>query len=168
MLTEVETVGFRSDIKEDGSTSDVLVEKNTTPMTNEMLADRVGLLPIWVENPLTWDPEEYTFRIAVESDKDTSRDVVAADFEIFQKNATADGEPVRVANNKFFQPNPITRDTSLIAILKGKQPNQAPQAIELMARATMGTGRQHVRFNPVSQCSYKYTIDTDSCYDQED
>ena len=162
MLTEVETVGFRSDIKEDGSTSDVTVEKNTTPMTNEMLADRVGLLPIWVENPLTWDPEEYTFRIAVESDKDTSRDVVAADFEIFQKNATGDGEPVRVANNQFFHPNPITRDTSLIAILKGKQPNQAPQAIELTARASMGTGRQHVRFNPVSQCSYKYTIDTDS------
>jgi DNA-directed RNA polymerase subunit L len=46
--------------------------------------------------------------------------------------------------------------------LKGKQPNQAPQAIELMARASMGTGRQHVRFSPVSQCSYKYTIDEDS------
>lgn len=162
MLTEVETVGFRSDIKEDGSTSDVLVEKNTTPMTNEMLADRVGLLPIWVENPLTWDPEEYIFRIRVESDKDTSRDVVAADFEVLQSNKDNAGVAAHVGNAKFFQPNPITRDTSLIAILKGKQPNQAPQAIELTARATMGTGRQHVRFNPVSQCSYKYTIDTDS------
>jgi DNA-directed RNA polymerase subunit L/DNA-directed RNA polymerase alpha subunit len=162
MLTEVETVGFRSDIKEDGSTSDVTVEKNTTPMTNEMLADRVGLLPIWVENPLTWDPEEYIFRITVESDKDTSRDVVAADFEVLQRNKDDEGTTVNVGNAKFFQPNPITRDTSLIAILKGKQPNQAPQAIELTAKATMGTGRQHVRFNPVSQCSYKYTIDTDS------
>ena len=162
MLTEVETVGFRSDIKEDGSTSDVTIEKNTTPMTNEMLADRVGLLPIWVENPLTWDPEEYIFRITVESDKDTSRDVVAADFEVLQRNKDDEGAPTHVGNAKFFQPNPITRDTSLIAILKGKQPNQAPQAIELTAKATMGTGRQHVRFNPVSQCSYKYTIDTDS------
>ena len=162
MLTEVETVGFRSDIKEDGSTSDVTVEKNTTPMTNEMLADRVGLLPIWVENPLTWDPEEYIFRITVESDKDTSRDVVAADFEVLQRNKDDEGAPTHVGNAKFFQPNPITKDTSLIAILKGKQPNQAPQAIELTAKATMGTGRQHVRFNPVSQCSYKYTIDTDS------
>jgi len=162
MLTEVETVGFRSDIKEDGSTSDVTIEKNTTPMTNEMLADRVGLLPIWVENPLTWDPEEYIFRITVESDKDTSRDVVAADFEVLQRNKDDAGVAAHVGNAKFFQPNPITRDTSLIAILKGKQPNQAPQAIELTAKATMGTGRQHVRFNPVSQCSYKYTIDTDS------
>jgi DNA-directed RNA polymerase subunit L/DNA-directed RNA polymerase alpha subunit len=162
VLTEVETVGFRSDIKEDGSTSDVTIEKNTTPMTNEMLADRVGLLPIWVENPLTWDPEEYTFRIAIESDKDTSRDVVAADFEVLQRNKDDAGAPTHVGNAKFFQPNPITRDTCLIAILKGKQPNQAPQAIELTARATIGTGRQHVRFNPVSQCSYKYTIDTDS------
>ena len=46
--------------------------------------------------------------------------------------------------------------------MKGKQANQAPQAIELTARATVGTGRQHVRFSPVSQCSYKYTIDEDS------
>ena len=94
ILTEVETVGFRSDIKEDGSTSDVTVTKNTTPMTNEMLADRIGLLPVWAENPLTWDPEEFTFHLRAESDKDT--------------------------------------------------------------------GRQHVRFSPVSQCSYKYTIDEDS------
>ena len=162
VLTEVETVGFRSDIKEDGSTSDVLVTKNTTPMTNEMLADRVGLIPIWVDSPLTWDPEEYTFRLRVESDKDTSRDVVAADFEVVQQATTPDSEPVHVGNTKFFQPNPITKDTSLIAILKGKQPNQAPQAIELVAKASVGTGRQHVRFSAVSQCSYKYTIDTDS------
>jgi len=162
VLTEVETVGFRSDIKEDGSTSDVTIEKNTTPMTNEMLADRIGLLPIWVENPLTWDPEDYIFRIAVESDKDTPRDVVAADFEVLQRDKDDPGVTSHVGNSQFFQPNSITRDTSLIAILKGKQPNQAPQAIELTARATMGTGRQHVRFNPVSQCSYKYTIDKDS------
>ena len=68
ILTEVETVGFRSDIKEDGSTSDVTVMKNTTPMTNEMLADRIGLLPVWAENPLTWDPEEFTFHLRAESD----------------------------------------------------------------------------------------------------
>jgi DNA-directed RNA polymerase subunit L len=79
-----------------------------------------------------------------------------------QRNKDDAGVAAHVGNAKFFQPNPITRDTSLIAILKGKQPNQAPQAIELTAKATMGTGRQHVRFNPVSQCSYKYTIDTDS------
>ena len=162
ILTEVESVGFRSDIKEDGSTSDISVTKNTTPMTNEMLADRIGLLPVWAENPLTWDPEEYTFHLRVESDKDTSRDVVAADFEVRQRPATGDGEPATVGNVKFFNPNPITKQTCLIAILKGKQPNQAPQAIELTARASMGTGRQHVRFSPVSQCSYKYTIDEDS------
>ena len=162
ILTEVETVGFRSDIKEDGSTSDVTVTKNTTPMTNEMLADRIGLLPVWAENPLTWDPEEFTFHLRAESDKDTSRDVVAADFEVRQHSTTGEGESTVVGNVKFFNPNPITKQTCLIAILKGKQPNQAPQAIDLMARATVGTGRQHVRFSPVSQCSYKYTIDEDS------
>jgi DNA-directed RNA polymerase alpha subunit len=44
--TEVEVLGFRADMLEDGSTADVKILKNTTPMSNEMLADRVGLLPI--------------------------------------------------------------------------------------------------------------------------
>ncbi len=56
ILTGVETVGFRSDMistgDKAGTTTDVLVQHNDTPMTNEMLADRVGLLPIHVPEPL--------------------------------------------------------------------------------------------------------------------
>ena len=60
----------------------------------------------------------------------------------------------------FFPPNPITRDTCLIATL---QPGSGPteQVIELTAVARKGTGREHARFSPVSQCSYEYTLDTD-------
>ncbi len=46
ILTGVETVAFRADMTSTGSTTDVIVKKNDTPMTNEMLADRIGLLPI--------------------------------------------------------------------------------------------------------------------------
>ena len=48
MLTGVETVAFRSDMTPTGSTTDVAVKRNDTPMTNEMLADRIGLLPIHI------------------------------------------------------------------------------------------------------------------------
>ena len=46
ILTGVESVAFRSDINDLGKTTDVNITKNSTPMTNEMLADRIGLLPI--------------------------------------------------------------------------------------------------------------------------
>lgn len=159
ILTGVESVAFRSDINELGKTSDVEVKRNNTPMTNEMLADRIGLIPIAVKNPLEWDPEKYVFRLSVINESAEPRDVVAADFEVFEKDK--EGKEVPVANTNFFHPDPVTGDTALIAVLKGKRPGQAPEGIELTAKATIGRGREHSRFNPVSQCSYRYTRDTD-------
>lgn len=158
ILTGVETVGFRSDINEIGQTTDVLITRNNTPMTNEMLADRIGLLPIVVPNPLEWDPERYIFKLSVINDSTEPRDVVAADIQVFEKSK--DGEERMVPNNTFFHPDPITGTTALLAVLKGKRPGQPPEGIELSAKATVGTGREHARFIPVSQCSYRYTLDT--------
>lgn len=171
ILTEVETVGFRSDILEDGSTTHVKVERNNTPMTNEMLADRIGLLPLFVDpkkNPEYWDPEKprFIFQLDKKSEKETSTDVFASDFQIFE-NVEGAEEPVKLTSNKeFFHSDPAMLKlypslnlTPLITTLKGVQANQVPQEINLVALATVGKGRDHVRFSPVSQCSYKYTID---------
>lgn len=171
ILTEVETVGFRSDILEDGSTTHVKVNKNNTPMTNEMLADRVGLVPIFVDpkaNPEDWNPDKprYVFQLEMKSDKETPTDVFASDFEIFE-NVEGAEEPVKLSSNKeFFHSDPYMLKlypslnlTPLITTLKGVQANQVPQEISVVALATVGKGRDHVRFQPVSQCSYKYTID---------
>jgi DNA-directed RNA polymerase alpha subunit len=171
ILTEVETVGFRSDILEDGSTTHVKVEKNNTPMTNEMLADRVGLVPIFMDpkkNPEDWNPEKprYIFQLDKKSEKETSTDVFASDFEIFE-NVEGEEKPLKLTSNKeFFRSDPAMLKlypslnlTPLITTLKGVQANQVPQEVSIVALATVGKGRDHVRFSPVSQCSYKYTID---------
>lgn len=162
ILTGVETVAFRSDIKETGETSDVLVLKNNTPMTNEMLADRIGLLPVSIANPNDWNADQYTFELNITNEDDTIKDICASDFEVRKVNlADPTAPPTPVPNKDFFPPHPLSGDTCLIAVLKGKQPNQVPQSIHLKARATKGTGREHARFIPTSQCSYQYTLDTD-------
>ena len=46
ILTGVETLAFNSKMNDTGATSDVKIAANTTPMTNEMLADRIGLVPM--------------------------------------------------------------------------------------------------------------------------
>ena len=38
--------------------------------------------------------------------------------------------------------------------------NQENERVTFTAKATVGTGRENARFNPVSQCAYKYTLDT--------
>ncbi len=159
ILTGVETVAFRADMTSTGTTTDVVVKRNDTPMTNEMFAHRIGLLHINVSEPLKWNPDRYIFKLNVSSDKDNIKYVKSSDFEVREVIATED-EPVLVPTERFFPPNPITGDTCLIATLKsGSGPTQ--QSIEVIAKATIGTGRENARFMPVSQCSYEYTRDED-------
>jgi DNA-directed RNA polymerase subunit L/DNA-directed RNA polymerase alpha subunit len=160
ILAEVESIGFRADILPDGSTSDVKILKNTTPMSNEMLAHRIGLLPIYVQNPLNWKPEDYTFRLNIKNETTNLLDITASDIEVFQMTGSSENEQgTRVPNTQFFRPDPITRSTPLLAVLKGKVGQQEAEEIAFTARATIGIGRENARFIPVSQCSYRYTLD---------
>ncbi len=171
ILTEVETVGFRSDILEDGKTSDVTVFKNNTPMTNEMLADRIGLIPLYADAK-EWKEKElktmYTFELKKKSESENPLDVYAHDFIVRVGNEDEENTNNTVRNTQFFHSDPYMQSfrsgelyTPLITTLKGLQPNQVPQEVHLVAQASVGRGRDHVRFSPVSQCSYKYTINTD-------
>jgi len=157
--TGVETIAFRADIDEQGKTGDVVVETNDTPMTNEMLAHRISMLPINIKDPLRFKAEDYEFHLNITNDSDAMLDVVAGDFEVF--NVSGD-EPVRQNTASFFPANPLTGDTSLIAVLKSKTFGQAKgESIRLKAKAALGTGRMHAAFIPVSQAAYANTPDTD-------
>lgn len=160
--TEVEILGFRADMTEDGSTTDVKVFKNTTPMSNEMLADRIGLLPISMNtvDPATWQKDKVLFKLHVKNEStDSIMNVDASMFEVFEE---VDGqeEPKMRANTDFFNPSTVG-DTCLIAVLKPHAPGQAPEEIHLEARASFGKGKEHARFNPTCQCAYGYTRDED-------
>ena len=156
VITGVETVAFRADMTPTGTTSDVMIRQNDTPMTNEMLAHRIGLLPIHVKEPLKWNPDQYVFQLKATSSKDSVVNVMAGDFKVMERNSTLN-ELVDVDTARFFPLHPITRDTCLIATLA---PNEN-QVIDITAKATMGTGRDNARFIPVSQCTYEYTRDSD-------
>jgi DNA-directed RNA polymerase alpha subunit len=64
VITGVETIAFRADMTENGTTSDVIVNTNTTPMTNEMLAHRIGLIPFHEQSPLSWNPDNFEFSLS--------------------------------------------------------------------------------------------------------
>jgi len=155
MMTGVETVAFRADMTDKGTTTDVLVKVNDSAMTNEMFAHRIGLLPITIKNPLTWKADKITFSLKVEANKDTPKDITCSDFVITEDAGEAK-EPIIIPTDTYFPPHPITRRTCLIATLP-----PGDMKIELTAKATLGTGRENARFQPTSQCSYVYTLDTE-------
>jgi len=159
VLTEVECVAFRSEILEDGTTSGIKILKNSTPMSNEMLAHRIGLIPIHVANPLEWDSESHTFKLNVTNDSPDSIDVVASDIKVLRVREPGE-EFAPVPSVEFFHPDPYSKETVLIAVLKGHMATQDPEVLSFEATATLGTGRENAQFIPVSQCSYAYTPDT--------
>lgn len=172
ILTGVESLAFNSKMNDEGIKTDVEIKTNTTPMTNEMLADRIGLIPVFVNteswSPEGWDKKQFEFRLEKENTTNDLMPVKAGDIKVFKMGQADEGYvPYPPGNKEFFQPDPITGDTCLLAVLKAQQPNQAPQKIEFICRASVGTGNQHIRWSPVSQCSYSYTIDTDEGRQQQ-
>lgn len=172
ILTGVETVAFRSDMTSTGSTTDVEVKQNDTPMTNEMLADRIGLLPLCIPDPLQWKEDRYLFVLNVTGNKDQITHVTSSDFVVKELVSMDDSKEehekkeVIVQSAPFFPPNPLTGQTCLIATLP-RVIGSASQGIHIVAKATKGTGREHARFSPVSQCSYEYTLDTNPVRQEE-
>lgn len=154
IMTGVESVAFRADMTTKGTTTDVKVLVNDTPMTNEMLAHRIGLLPIHVKEPLKWQ-DTYTFTLKAAANRDSIRDVTCSDF-VITRDMGEGRDPEVVPTAQFFPPHPKTRSTSLIATLA-----PGTSKIDLVAKATVGTGRENARFQPTSQCSYVYTRDED-------
>jgi DNA-directed RNA polymerase subunit L len=161
ILTGVETVAFRTSDNNE-TPSDIIVEKNDTPMTNQTLAHRVSLVPIHIKDPLKWKGDDYTFRLNITNNENNIIDVNAGQFEVWKTND--DGEDIRVPTEQFFPPNKETRETPLIAVLKPRSigsKSSTGETLQLTAKATIGTGRENAAFIPTSQCSYVYTRDND-------
>jgi DNA-directed RNA polymerase subunit D len=159
VLSAVKTVGFRT---EPADKSEVIITTNTTPLVNEMLAHRIGMIPIRAD-AATFDPARYEFRISKENTGKEMIDVHAADFIITERdplNPLDEGQ--QVPTEAFFPPDPITNSTVLITRLRPQWNPIAPnEKLELVAKAAVSTGAENTRWSPVSQCSYEYTQDND-------
>jgi DNA-directed RNA polymerase subunit L len=154
------SVGFRTEPYEK---SDVSISVNTTPLVNEMIAHRVGMIPIKVPDLLTFDPSKYEFVIDKENNTKELMDVHASDFKVFMTHPDNPlEEPVQLHTEDFFPPDPITNSTILITRLRPQWNPTAPnERIVLKARASISTGSENIRWSPVSQCSYENTRDPD-------
>lgn len=159
ILTGVKSVGFNSDMDVNGKTTDVAIYRNNTPMTNEMLADRIGLLPITFPNPEQWDPSKFIFELNVENLTNDPKDVTASDIQVFQIGENGEKTAIEGGNTRFFPADPVSNTTALLAALKPKR-GTTVEGIHFEAIAKAEFGRKHARYNPVSQCSYRYTRDT--------
>ena len=154
VLTGVESIAFRSDMNDMGTSTDVSIIKNSTSMTNEMLADRIGLIPIRWNSAKHGAPSDYVFKLNVKNTSDRLLDVTSNDItavRLIGKDGKEEDIPKDAMD--FFDKD------ILLTVLKPYRANHEPQEIEFTAKASIGIGKEHARFIPVSQCAYRYTRD---------
>jgi DNA-directed RNA polymerase alpha subunit/DNA-directed RNA polymerase subunit L len=135
----------------------IAIHHNTTPIPNEMLELRIGLIPIRA-NPVTFEPDLYEFRLDKTNTGLESMDIFASDIEVWRKDPM--GEPVQLETRDFFPPDPVTKETVLITRLQPQWNPVAPnQRLAFTSRATVSNGTEDARFSPVAACAYGYTRD---------
>lgn len=158
ILTQTPSVGFRT---EPYDKSDVIISINTTPLVNEMIAHRIGMIPIQAD-PTTFNPELYTFELDMENNTKEMMDVRASNFKVYMRNQENPLEkPTLMDSATFFPPDPITGDTVIITRLRPQwNPTSPNERVQLRAKASISTGSENIRWSPVCQSSYEYTRDS--------
>jgi DNA-directed RNA polymerase subunit D len=122
---------------------DVMILENNSVMYDEILAHRLGLIPVTTDQTYNL-PEECTCKSELGCEKcraSLSLEVEASD-------------PVEVVYTSNLKPeNPEVKPVSdKIPIIKLAQ----GQRVKLEAYARLGRGRDHAKWQPASACTYSY------------
>lgn len=133
---------------------DVIIVENTSAMNDEMLAHRLGLIPLKTDLKTYVLPEDCTCK----SELGCNRCRVILTLE------TEAGDSRRVVySDDFKSEDPEVPPVSRIPIVK----LTPGQKVKLEAYARLGRGKAHAKWQPVSACAYKFlplvTINPKKC-----
>lgn len=135
--------------------------RNTSSLHNEFLGHRLSLVPLGFDEnqlraldpangPSALDPAAYKCVLKVKNDAAVPRAVTTADFEVF--DAAGAKRPASEAR-ALFPASPVTGDHILLARLK------PGEEVHAECVPSIGCGRQHARWSPVSRCFFRNKID---------
>jgi DNA-directed RNA polymerase subunit L len=149
ILSEFPTIGFKT---EDYVNSDLKVIENTSSMHNEYLLHRIGLVPIHYDTINKFDPEKYKFVLKMENNTNSTISVKSNNIKVINNNTGEEED-----SNKFFPPDPDTKDFILLHKLKSN-PNKIGEKIHIEGRASINIGSVNSRFSPVSCVAFSNKI----------
>ena len=124
---------------------DIILVENTSPVLDEMIAHRLGLIP------LTTPVDEFTVAAECENCGGESCQFCSVPLTL-DVEATGDDEMTVYSKDLISQDDKIVPVTDKVQIAK-----LGPgQKITLEAIAMMGRGKQHAKWTPVVTCAYRY------------
>lgn len=124
---------------------DIILVENTSPVLDEIVAHRLGLIP------LTTPIDEFTVAAECENCKGEGCQFCSVPL-------TLDVEAAEDETRNVYSKDLISNDDKIVPVSKNIPIAKlgAGQKITLEAIAMMGRGKQHAKWSPVVTCSYRY------------
>lgn len=141
IMTDVQTAAFRFDAV-NPEEQDVRVTLNTGSLHNEIIGERVGLIPLHLSKSqlVGFKPASWRFEIDAENDGARPLDVTT---ERFAAVPLDDGDAA-ISASRVFPPDPISGKHPLLTVL------MPGQRLALQATASFGSGSRHARYSPAA------------------
>jgi DNA-directed RNA polymerase subunit D len=134
---------------------DVVIIENTSVMNDEVLALRLGLIPLKSDLDSYVPPEECTCQSELGCNKCSVTLTLEAEAE--EETRTVYSRELKSSDADIF---PVSGDIPILKLAHG-------QKIRLEAYAKLGRGKVHAKWQPVSACTHKYasaiSIDRREC-----
>jgi DNA-directed RNA polymerase subunit L len=175
IISEVKTVGFRSEPYED---CDINFLQNDTPLHNQLMAHRIAQIPIYVANTDTFAINDYEFIIDEDNDTNFPKDITSEHFKV--RHISTDKFMARGDVKKMFPPDPITNNYILITRLKpkhyafshinsanlssifkselGDQKSDENIRLFIKAKASISNGSDNGHYNPTCCAAYEFRV----------
>lgn len=161
ILSEIPTVVFRTFPH---SESKVDIITNTSRFNNEILKQRIGCIPIHI-NDTEFPIDEYAVELDIKNNTDSTILVTTKDFKI--KNISSDKYISESAVRNIFPPDPITGDYIPICRLRPKlSDNLEGEQLQFTSTLDYGHAKQDGMYNVVSTCAFGATQDTVTASDK--
>jgi DNA-directed RNA polymerase subunit D len=134
---------------------DVMMFENTSVMFDEIVAHRLGLIPLKTDLESYLLPEEC--KCKSEFGCDNCRASFTLDVEAKEESKMVYSGDLVSENDDIY---PVTKKIPIVKLAPG-------QRLKLEAYAKLGKGLEHAKWQPVSACTYKFMpivkIDTEKC-----
>ena len=155
ILSDIPTLVFRTFPHND---SKVDIITNTTRLNNEIIKQRIGCIPIHIDD-VDFPYQEYMVEVNKQNDSDTIELLTTEDFMI--KNISTDKYLSSTAVKEIFPPDLITGDYIPITRLRPKlSDNIDGEHIQFNALFDIETAKHDGMYNVVSTCSYGASMDS--------
>ena len=152
ILSEIPNVAFYFDAY-DIEHNDIKIITNTGILHNEFIAHRISLVPLHFDPEDFKNLDKYKFVLHVKNTGRSVLNVTTQDFEIYYDNE-------KVEKERILPKNDFTKDYILLTKLK---PNlhdlQNGQELHIECTPSIGIGKEHARWSPVSQCCFYNAVD---------